>query len=146
MTADHRAPVTEGGTDPVGYSVPIAGFTTYTTASGPGQLVFVSGLTARSADGTIQALGDVGGQARQILAALQGVLQEAGGTLTDVRQIRTYVLDIDCAWAAVEPVWREFWPDRLPASTMVQVSRLFDARQLIETDAIAFVSPILEYA
>ena len=27
----------------------------------------------------------------------------------------------------------------LPASTMVQVSRLFDARQLIETDAIAFI-------
>lgn len=146
MTADHRAKVTEGGSVPDGYSVPIEGFTTFTTASGPGELVFVSGLTARSADGTIQALGDVGGQARQIMVALRGVLREAGGALTDVRQIRTYVLDIEGAWAAIEPVWREFWPDRLPASTMVQVSRLFDARQLIETDAIAFVTPILENA
>ncbi|MGI8418727.1 MAG: RidA family protein [Nakamurella sp.] len=126
------------------YSVPIEGFTTYTTAAGPGSLVFISGLTSRSADGSIQALGDVAGQTRQIMATLHRVITEAGGTLADVQQIRTYVLDIDAAWPAIEPVWREFWPDRLPASTMVQVGRLFDARQLIETDAIAFVTSIVE--
>lgn len=124
----------------VPYAVPIDGFTTFTTApTGEGILVFVSGITARDADGTIRALGDVGGQARQIMQTLERVFRSAGGTLDDVKQIRSYVLDIDEAWPAIEPVWREFWRVALPASTLVQVQRLFDVRQLIETDAIGFI-------
>jgi 2-iminobutanoate/2-iminopropanoate deaminase len=120
------------------YEVPITGFTSYTTAYGAGTLVFVSGITSRGAGGEIRAVGDVAGQADQILRTMTGLLAEAGGTLDDVRQIRTYVLDI-ATWPQIEQVWRRHWPDRFPASTLVQVSRLFDARQLIETDAIAFI-------
>jgi enamine deaminase RidA (YjgF/YER057c/UK114 family) len=85
------------------------------------------------------AIGDPGGQARQILANLAEVLSNVGGSMDSVRQIRTYVTDIDAAWPVMEPVWREHWPERLPASTLVQVVRLFDVRQLVETDAIAFL-------
>jgi enamine deaminase RidA (YjgF/YER057c/UK114 family) len=120
------------------YLVPISGFTNFTTAEGAGKLVFVSGITSRSADGQILAPGDVGGQAEHILRSLRRLLASAGGSLSDIMQIRTYVTDIDC-WSQIEPVWHRHWPDRLPASTLVQVSRLFDARQLIETDAIAFI-------
>jgi enamine deaminase RidA (YjgF/YER057c/UK114 family) len=126
--------------DAIPYAVPIDGFTTFTTAkTGEGILVFVSGITARDGDGTIRALGDVGGQARQIMHTLERVFRSAGGSLHDVKQIRSYVLDIDEAWPAIEPVWREFWRQALPASTLVQVQRLFDVRQLIETDAIGFI-------
>lgn len=123
----------------VRYSVPISGFTTYTTAHGEGTLVFISGITARDQDGTIRALDDVAGQCRWIMSTIRGVLAATGGELDDVRQIRTYVLDIGAAWPAIEPVWKEFWPEKFPASTLVQVARLFDERQLIETDAIAFI-------
>ena len=127
--------------DPPGtadYLVPIAGFTSFTTAHGAGTLVFVSGITSRGADGEIRALRDVAGQAEQILRTMSALLAEAGGSLADVMQIRTYVMDIE-AWPQVEQVWHRHWPDRFPASTLVQVSRLFDAAQLIETDAIAFI-------
>src|SRR5215470_7617943 len=120
------------------YEVPITGFTSYTTAQGPGRLVFVSGITSRGAGGEIRAPGDVAGQTEQILRTMKGLLAEAGGTLDDIRQIRTYVLDIE-TWPQIEQVWRRHWPDRFPSSTLVQVGRLFDARQLIETDAIAFI-------
>ena len=128
---------TEGNPD-AGYHVPIPGFTSYTTAQGPGRLVFVSGLTSRGADGEIQALGDVAGQAEQILRTMRALMAEAGGTLQDIVQIRTYITDIE-TWPHVEEVWRRHWPERFPASTLVQVGRLFDVRQLIETDAIAFI-------
>lgn len=121
------------------YAVPISGFTTFTTAHGEGTLMFISGITARDEDGTIRALDDVAGQCRQIMSTIRSVLAASGGALDDVRQIRTYVLDIDAAWPAIESVWNEFWPIRFPASTLVQVARLFDNRQLIETDAIAFI-------
>ena len=120
------------------YLVPIAGFTSFTTAHGAGTLVFVSGITSRGADGEIRALRDVAGQAEQILRTMSALLAEAGGSLANVMQIRTYVMDIE-AWPQVEQVWHRHWPDRFPASTLVQVSRLFDAAQLIETDAIAFI-------
>jgi 2-iminobutanoate/2-iminopropanoate deaminase len=130
--------MTTEGTPGVGYHVPIAGFTSFMTAQGPGRLVFVSGLTSRGADGEIRALGDVGGQAEQILRTMRALMAEAGGTLRDIVQIRTYITDIE-AWPQVEEVWRRHWPQRFPASTLVQVGRLFDVRQLIETDAIAFI-------
>src|SRR5208282_191720 len=50
-----------------GYLVPIQGFTSFTTAQGPGKLVFVSGITSRGADGEVRAPGDVAGQTDQIL-------------------------------------------------------------------------------
>jgi len=120
------------------YLVPITGFTNFTIAEGAGKLVFVSGITSRSPDGEILAPGDVAGQAEHILQSMGRLLASAGGSLTDIMQIRTYVTDIDC-WPQIEPVWHRHWPGQLPASTMVQVSRLFDVRQLIETDAIAFI-------
>ncbi|HUZ54210.1 MAG TPA: RidA family protein [Streptosporangiaceae bacterium] len=125
-------------TPAAGYHVPIPGFTSFTTAQGAGKLVFVSGLTSRGADGEIQALGDVAGQAGQILTTMRALMADAGGTLRDIVQIRTYITDIE-TWPQVEEVWRRYWPERFPASTLVQVSRLFDVRQLIETDAIAFL-------
>lgn len=129
------------GADPpaaAGYLVPIPGFTSFTTAQGAGKFVFVSGITSRGADGEVRALGDVAGQAAKVLQTMTALLADAGGSLRDVMQIRTYMTDIE-TWPQVEHVWRRHWPERFPASTLVQVSRLFDVRQLIETDAIAFI-------
>src|ERR1700691_3234499 len=105
------------------YLVPISGFTNFTIAEGAGRLVFVSGITSRSADGEILAPGDVGGQAEQILQSLGRMRASAGGRLSNITQTPTSVMDID-GWSPFEPVWHRSWPDRLPASTMVQVSRL----------------------
>jgi enamine deaminase RidA (YjgF/YER057c/UK114 family) len=116
--------------------VPISGFSHAIRAAGGGDLLFVSGLTARTADGTIVHPGDLGAQARQVLENMRAVLREAGASLRDVVQIRTYVRDIE-QWPAVQAVWPEYWGAVWPASTLVEISRLYDARQLIEMEAIA---------
>jgi 2-iminobutanoate/2-iminopropanoate deaminase len=141
MTDERRAyPVTRDESPPVAadYLVPIPGFTSFTTAQGTGKFVFVSGVTSRGADGEVRAPGDVAGQTDQILRTIRALLADAGGGMHHVRQIRTYVTDIG-GWPRIEEIWRRYWPERFPASTLVQVSRLFDVRQLIETDAIAFI-------
>ena len=120
------------------YLVPIPGFTSFTTAQGAGRFVFISGVTSRGADGEVRAAGDVAGQTDQILRTIKALLADSGGDLHHIRQIRTYVTDID-RWPQIEEIWRRYWPERFPASTLVQVSRLFDVQQLIETDAIAFI-------
>jgi enamine deaminase RidA (YjgF/YER057c/UK114 family) len=118
------------------YRVPIAGFSQVVEAPASGRLLFVSGLTSRDERGEIVAVGDVSGQARQVLERMKGVLRAAGADLDDVVQIRTYVCDMT-HWPAIESVWREFWSEPWPASTCVEVSRLHDPRQLIEMDAVA---------
>ena len=122
------------------YHVPIEGFSQVVEAPASGRLLFVSGLTSRDERGEIVAVGDVAGQTRQVLERMEGVLRAARASLDDVVQIRTYVRDMD-DWPVIERVWREIWSEPWPASTCVEVSRLHDARQLIEMDAVAVAQP-----
>lgn len=118
------------------YDVPIKGFSQVIVGR-PGEItLYVSGLTARDADGTIVGIGDVVRQTRQVFENMKSVLASAGATLDDVVQIRTYVVDIT-TWDVIDPVWRRYWGKVWPASTLVEVRRLFDERQLIEMEAIA---------
>jgi 2-iminobutanoate/2-iminopropanoate deaminase len=122
------------------YDVPVEGFSQAVRVSAEGQLLFVSGLTARSADGSIGPVGDPGGQTRTLLVALQAILREAGADLDDVVRIVTYLVDIR-HHQQVHAVRREFFGDVPPASTTVQVTRLYDERQLIELEATAVIPP-----
>ena len=120
------------------YDVPIDGFS-HMIVGLPGETtLYVSGLTSRTADGTIVGLGDMAVQARQVMENMAKILDAAGATLDDVRQIRTYVTDIT-KWDSIEQVWRDYWGEQWPASTLVQIARLFDERQMIEMEAIARV-------
>lgn len=120
------------------YHVPIDGFAHIITAEPDTRTLYVSGLTSRTADGTIVGIDDMAAQARQVLVNMANLLDAAGATLDDVVQIRTYVTDIS-RWSVIEPVWREYWGEVWPASTLVQIERLFDPRQMIEMEAIARV-------
>lgn len=122
------------------YHVPIAGFSQIIVGRPGESTLYVSGLTSRTADGTIVGVGDMASQARQVLENMKNILQAAGATLDDVVQIRTYVTDIT-EWEAIESVWRGYWGEVWPASTLVQIDRLFDERQMIEMEAIARIEP-----
>lgn len=121
------------------YSVPIDGFSQIVVGRPGTETLYVSGLTSRTADGTIVGVGDMARQARQVLDNMANILHSAGATLDDVVQIRTYVTDIT-QWDAIESVWRGYWGEVWPASTLVQIDRLFDERQMIEMEAIARIA------
>ena len=120
------------------YNVPIEGFSQIIVGKPGFTPLFVSGLTSRTENGTIVGVGNFEAQARQVCENLKNVLEAAGATLEDVVQIRTYVRDIT-QWDVLESVWRGYFGDVWPASTLVQISRLYDERQLIEMEAIALV-------
>ena len=120
------------------YHVPVVGFTQAVRAPADGDFLFVSGLTARTADGTIVAEGDIGGQTRQVLDNLRTILKEAGGSLDDVVRIVTYLRHAD-DHPLVHAIRVEYFGPQPPASTTVTVTRLFDERQLIELEATALL-------
>jgi enamine deaminase RidA (YjgF/YER057c/UK114 family) len=109
-----------------------------TVAEGSGRLVFVSGMTARRADGSIAGIGDVRAQTRQVCENLKTAVEAAGGSLKDVCRVDVYVRSIGDL-AAVQEVRREFFSDSLPASTLLEVSGLVSPEYLVEMSAIAVV-------
>jgi enamine deaminase RidA (YjgF/YER057c/UK114 family) len=101
-------------------------------------MVFISGLTARQADGSVGCVGDIVGQTSLVLQSMKKMLESAGGSLDDVVRIVTYLTDIEDHHKMHE-VRREFFGDNPPASTSVQVVRLFHPDQLVEIEATAIL-------
>ena len=108
------------------------------TRQDSGRLVYISGQVAWDAEGNIVGRGDIRGQARQVFQNLRQVLQEAGGDLSDLLKMTTYVTRLDDYPAVVE-VRQEFFPDGLPASTLIVVESLFHADWLLEVEGMAAI-------
>ena len=120
------------------YHVPIDGFSQIVEAPAGGRTLYLSGLTARTSTGQIVGPGDMRAQASQVLENMRVILEAAGATLDHVVSIQTFVTDIE-AYPEIDEVWREAWGSVWPASTMVEVARLWDERQMVEMEAIAVV-------
>ena len=102
------------------------------------RLVFTAGACPLDADGNTVAIGDVAGQAEQVMANLQVALREAGAELGDVVKSTVYVAtqrqgDLLAAW---EVVHRWFGEHDAP-STLLGVAVLGYDDQLVEVEAIA---------
>lgn len=103
-----------------------------------GRLVFISGMTARKADGTIAGIGDVEAQTRQVCENLKAAVEDAGGTLTDICRVDVFVRNIE-HFETIHKVRREYFPAPAPASTMMEVSKMVKADYLVEINAIAVI-------
>jgi len=111
-------------------------FSQATAIEARGRLVFISGMTARRADGSIAGIGDVEAQTQQVCENLKAAVEAAGGTLEDICRVDVYVRNIE-DFERIHKVRREYFKVPLPASTMVEVSKLVSSDYLIEISAIA---------
>ncbi|MBK5958348.1 enamine deaminase RidA [Rhodoplanes elegans] len=103
-----------------------------------GKMVFVSGMTARRADGSIAGIGDIEAQTRQVIENIKSALETAGGTLDHVCRVDVYVRNME-HFQQIHKVRREYFKPPLPASTLVEVTKLASPEYLIEINAIAVV-------
>jgi reactive intermediate/imine deaminase len=101
-----------------------------------GTMVFLSGMTARRADGTIAGVGDIETQTRQVCENLKSAIEAAGGSLDDVCRVDVYVRNME-HFEAIHKVRREYFKAPAPASTMVEVTKMVHPDYLIEINAIA---------
>jgi enamine deaminase RidA (YjgF/YER057c/UK114 family) len=112
---------------------PIVG---YSRAVAAGDYIFVSGCTSVAGAEFVHP-GDAYEQTVQAIANVRTALEELGASLADVVRTRLFVTDIS-RWQEYGRAHGEAFADVLPATSMVQVSSLIDARMLVEVEAVAY--------
>jgi enamine deaminase RidA (YjgF/YER057c/UK114 family) len=103
-----------------------------------GALIVIAGQVALDAQGAIVGPGDFALQATQVFRNLVAALEAAGAGPRNLIKLTTFVTDLSDL-AVFRQVRDQFLdPAYPPASTLVQVSRLFRPEFLIEVEALAF--------
>jgi 2-iminobutanoate/2-iminopropanoate deaminase len=123
--------------NPPGLSTP-TGYSHVVSARG-GRTIYIAGQVAQDVKGQVVGEGDLAAQMRQVFANLETALKAAGATFDDVVKMNTYMRD-----ASQLQVYRDtrakYFTKALPASTLVEVSRLANPAFLIEIEVIAVVA------
>lgn len=110
----------------------------YSRAVRVGDLIFVTGTTAFTADGGHSPDDDAHAQAKQCVENIRRALTQVGATLDHVVRTRMFVTDIARDWEAVGRAHSEAFGAVRPATTMVEVRALIEPwmRVEIEVDAV----------
>jgi reactive intermediate/imine deaminase len=103
------------------------------------RIVYLAGQVPMDRNGELVGAGDFEAQTRQVFENLTAGLEAAGVSWDDVVKLSYFVVDISKA-AAMRAIRDEYVnTEKPPASTLVEVSRLFRDDVLIEIEAVAVV-------
>jgi enamine deaminase RidA (YjgF/YER057c/UK114 family) len=113
------------------------GYSQLVVASG-GSVVVIAGQVALDNQGQLVGLGNFAAQTTQVFRNLIAALDAAGASPRHLVKLTTFVTDLSHL-----PIFRQVRDQFLdaehpPASTLVQVSRLFRPEFLIEVEAMAY--------
>jgi enamine deaminase RidA (YjgF/YER057c/UK114 family) len=104
-----------------------------------GNMLFIAGQVALDEELRLIGPGDAEEQARQVWRNITAVCERAGGKVTDVVRVSTYLANIADV-EAVHRARREIFPDGdYPVATMFEVAELGLPGLLLETEAMAVI-------
>ncbi|GAA2209357.1 hypothetical protein GCM10009850_048150 [Nonomuraea monospora] len=107
----------------------------YSHAVRVGDMLYVSGQAAFDEQGNVVGEGSMEEQAEHVFQVISRILADQGATFDDIAFIRTYLTDMDDR-VAYGQVRRKYITGTAPASTTVEVSKLFMPGLLLEVDLI----------
>lgn len=108
----------------------------YSRAVRVGDRIYVTGTTATDENGSIVGIGDAYAQTVQCIKNIERALKNFDASLENVVRTRMFVTDIS-RWEEYGRAHGEFFREIMPATTMVEVSKLIDPGMLIEIEADA---------
>lgn len=105
-----------------------------------GRTIYISGQVAMDAESNVIGLDDLQAQTEQVFINLQSALESVGATFDDVVKCTYFLLDISKITVVRTVRDRYINTHQPPASSAVEVRRLFRDEFLIEIEAIAVIS------
>jgi len=114
------------------------GYSQVATVTG-GTIVFIAGQVALDKSSNVVGKDDFRAQLEQVFENLKAAVEAAGGTFDDIIKLNSYLVDMSHL-----PEFREIRDKYVnvknpPASTAIQVPRLFRPEFLVEIEAVAVV-------
>jgi enamine deaminase RidA (YjgF/YER057c/UK114 family) len=103
---------------------------------GEGRIAHLKGQVALDRDGKVVGAGDMRIQVRQVFENIRAVLASLGGEMRDILALTQYTTDI-AAFIAAGDIRRAFFSAPYPATTTVEVVRLYDSRLMVEITTVA---------
>jgi enamine deaminase RidA (YjgF/YER057c/UK114 family) len=107
-----------------------------------GTTLFAAGQGAFDPQGHLIGEGDVCRQYDQILHNIQEVMAVGGAKMTDIVRMTIYCIDRDAFLAKgreCSQIFKGYFGDHYPASTLVEIKKLFIDGMLIEIEATAVI-------
>ncbi len=104
--------------------------------SGTGTTLYLAGQLARDAEGRTVGVGDIRAQTEQVILNMQKILRAEGGDLRNLVKVTVFVTDMR-HFDVISEVRRRYFMGDLPASTIVEVSKLAQPDLMIEIEGVA---------
>lgn len=103
------------------------------------KMIIISGQVALDQQGNLVGKNDLAKQTEQVFLNIRHIVEDAGGNMGHVVKLGYFILDV-AQIQTVRDVRNKFInPQTPPASTLVQVSKLFRDDILIEVEATAII-------
>lgn len=118
---------------------PVRGYSHVVEVPPGSRLLYIAGEVALDSTGRLIGAGDFRAQAVQVFENLRRALAAAGATFDDVVKLNYYIVDATQVQAVRDVRDRYVNTAAPPASTLVEVRRLFRDDVLIEVEAVAVV-------
>jgi enamine deaminase RidA (YjgF/YER057c/UK114 family) len=109
--------------------------------NGPHRVVYLAGQTGVDANGKVAQ--GFRAQAVQVMENIKTALASVGGDFDHIVKLTGYLTDIEANADVFREVRASYFPNKaaLPASTLLQISRLANSSYLLEVEAIAILAP-----
>lgn len=115
-----------------------AGYSQLAVVKG-GRVVLIAGQVALDKSASIVGKDDFKAQIQQVFENLKAAVEAAGGSFNDVIKLNAYFVDLSHASEFREIRDKYINVENPPASTAIQVARLFRPEFLVEVEAVAVV-------
>lgn len=104
------------------------------------KMVIMSGQVGLDKDGKLAGNGDLISQTEQVFTNIKNIVEAAGGTMNDLVELNYYLMDASQVTLVRSIRDKYVNIKQPPASTLVQVSKLFRDDILIEIKATAVIA------
>jgi reactive intermediate/imine deaminase len=97
----------------------------------------ISGQIPLDMDMNVVGKNDMAAQTEQVYGNLKKVLEDAGGSMTNIVMLNIYCTDIERFDKQTRGMRKKYFGDYYPAVTAVEVKRLYRPDFMIEVEAVA---------
>lgn len=106
---------------------------------GAGKMVIMSGQVPLNKQGQLVGAGDLSKQTEQVFQNIKGIVEELGGNMNNIVKLGYFITDISGLQSLRTIRDKYINTAQPPASTLVQVNKLFRDDVMIEVEATAII-------